>query len=82
MRKRLSTISSSTESDVENNVFADENDIEQFFEEAGFKIEEYSHSKVIEDLSSIKLLNLNQKEKLKVRQGLKILKTLILTRNI
>jgi O-methyltransferase involved in polyketide biosynthesis len=82
VRKRLFTISSSTESNVESNVFADENDIEQFFGEAGFKIEEYSHSKVLEDLSSVKLLNLNQEEKLKIRQGLKILRTLILTRNI
>jgi hypothetical protein len=46
-------------------------------------MEEYSHSKVLEDLSSVKLLNLNQKERLKIRQGLEILKTLILTpRNI
>jgi O-methyltransferase involved in polyketide biosynthesis len=82
MRKRLSAVSSSTESNVESNVFADENDIEQFFGKAGFKIEEYSHSKILEDLSSIKLLNLNQEEKLKIRQGLKMLKTLILTRDI
>jgi O-methyltransferase involved in polyketide biosynthesis len=82
VRERLSAISSSTDSNIESNVFADENDLERFFGEAGFKIEEYSHSKVLEDLSSVKLLNLNQKEKLKIIQGLKILKTLILTRNI
>jgi O-methyltransferase involved in polyketide biosynthesis len=79
MRKRLSTISSSTGSTVESNIFDNENDIEQFFGKAGFKIKEYSHSKVLEDLSSIKLLNLNQEERQKIRRGLEILKTLILT---
>jgi O-methyltransferase involved in polyketide biosynthesis len=82
VRKGLSTISNSTGNNIEGNVFADENDIEQFFGKAGFKIEQYSHSKVLEDLSSVKLLNLSQEEKLKIRQGLKILKSLILTRNI
>jgi O-methyltransferase involved in polyketide biosynthesis len=83
MQKRLSTISSSTGSNVESNVFDDKNDMEQFFGKAGFKMEEYSHSRVLEDLSSIKLLNLNQEERQKIRQGLEILKTLILfPRNI
>jgi O-methyltransferase involved in polyketide biosynthesis len=83
VRKQLSAISSSTGSNIENNVFADKNDMEQFFGKAGFKMEEYSHSKVLEDLSSVKLLNLNQEERLKIRQGLEIMKTLILTpRNI
>ncbi|MGD0996033.1 MAG: class I SAM-dependent methyltransferase [Candidatus Bathyarchaeia archaeon] len=79
IRKRLSAISSSTGSDFESNAFADKNDVEQFFGKAGFKIEEYSHSKVLEDLSSVKLLNLNQEEKQKIRRGLEIFKTLILT---
>jgi hypothetical protein len=83
MGKRLSAISSSTGSNVENNVFADKNDMEQFFGKAGFKMKEYSHSRVLEDLSSVKLLNLNQEERQKIKQGLEILKTLILTpRNI
>jgi hypothetical protein len=83
MQKRLSTISGSTGSNVESNVFDDKNDMEQFFGKAEFKMEEYSHSRVLEDLSSIKLLNLNQEESRKIRQGLEILKTLILfPRNI
>jgi len=83
MQKRLSAISSSTGSNVQNNVFADKNDMERFFGKAGFKMEEYSHTRVLEDLSSVKLLNLNQKERKKIRQGLEIFKTLILTpRNI
>jgi len=81
VRKRLSAISSSTGSDIESNVFADENDIKQFFGEAGFRIEEYSHSKILEDLSSVKLLNLNEEEKLEIKRGLRMLKTLALTRN-
>jgi hypothetical protein len=79
LRKRLPTISNSTGSNIESNFFADKNDLEQFFGKAGFKIKEYPYSKVLEDLSSVRLLNLNHKEKLKIRQGLKILKTLILT---
>jgi hypothetical protein len=82
VRERLSAISASTDSNIESNVFADQNDLEQFFGKAGFKIEEYPHSKVLEGLSSVKLLSLSQEEKVKIRQGLKILKTLILTRNI
>jgi O-methyltransferase involved in polyketide biosynthesis len=81
--KRISTISKSTESNVESNVFADKSDMVQFFGKAGFRMKEYPHSRVLEDLSSIKLLNLNQEERQKIRQGLEILKTLILfPRNI
>jgi O-methyltransferase involved in polyketide biosynthesis len=83
MRKRLSTISSSTGTTVESNIFDNENSIEQFFGKAGFEMKEYSHARVLEDLSSVKLLNLNQEERQKVGQGLEIFKTLILTpRNI
>jgi O-methyltransferase involved in polyketide biosynthesis len=78
-RKRLSAISSSTGSNIENNVFADKDDMEQFFGKAGFRVEEYSHLNVLEDLSSVKLLNLNQEERQKIRRGLEIFKTLILT---
>jgi O-methyltransferase involved in polyketide biosynthesis len=79
VEKRLSTITSSTGSDILNNLFSDEKDIELFFGKAGFKIEQYSHLKVLEDLSSIKMLNLNQEEKLKIRQALQTLRTFILT---
>jgi O-methyltransferase involved in polyketide biosynthesis len=79
VEKRLSTLNSSTGSDILNNLFSDEKDIELFFGKAGFKIEQYSHLKVLEDLSSIKMLNLNQEEKLKIRQALQTLRTFILT---
>ena len=77
--KVSSTISSSSGRNIENNVFADKNDVEQFFGRAGFKIEESSHSRVLEDLSSVKLLNLDQEERVKIRRALEIVKTLILT---
>jgi hypothetical protein len=79
VQKRLSTIASATGSNVLNNLFSDEKDIELFFGKAGFKIEQYSHLKVLEDLSSVKMLNLNQEEKLKIRQALQTLRTFILT---
>ena len=78
-KKRLTRISSSTETALESNIFDDENDLKQFFEKAGFKMEEYSYLNVFQDLSSVKILNLTQEEILKIQQGFRILKTLILT---
>jgi len=78
-KKRLTRISSSTESTLESNIFEDENDMKEFFEKAGFKMEEYSFINVFGELSSVKILNLTQEEILKIQQGFKILKTLILT---
>lgn len=79
VRQRLSKLSSITERNLESNLFADENDLQQFFNKAGFIIEEYPYSNVYEDLSSVKILNFNQKEILKIQLGLKVTKTLILT---
>ena len=78
-KKRLIRISSSTESTLESNFFEDENDMKQFFEKGGFKMEEYSYINVFGELSSVKILNLTQEEILKIQQGFRILKTLILT---
>ena len=78
-KKRLTRISSSTETALESNIFDDENDLKQFFEKAGFKMEEYSYLNVFQDLSSVKILNLTQEEILKIQQGFRILRTLILT---
>jgi O-methyltransferase involved in polyketide biosynthesis len=78
VQQRLSSLSDSTQRNLESNVFADENDIEQFFHKAGFKVEEYQHSNVVEDLSSVRILNLTQEEMPKIGQGLSMLKTLIL----
>ena len=76
MRQRMRNISSATERNIENNVFANENDIREFFTNAGFTIEEYPHSNVLDDLSSIKLMKLNRDETLRILQ---VAKTLILT---
>jgi O-methyltransferase involved in polyketide biosynthesis len=78
-KKRLTRISSSTETALESNFFEDVNDMKQFFEKAGFKMEEYSYVNIFDDLSSVKILNLAQEEILKIQQGFRILKTLILT---
>jgi hypothetical protein len=79
----LTSFSSSTERTLESNVPDDENDIKRFFDEAGFKMEEYLHSSVFEDLSLVKFLNLTQQEMLKIKCTLRKQKTLILTpRNI
>lgn len=77
--KRVVRISNSTGTDLESNLFIDDADIEQFFNKAGFRMEEYSYSNILGDLSSIKSLNLNEAEILRVQQLLKIKKTLILT---
>ena len=78
-KKRLTRISSSTETALDSNFFDDENDLKQFFGKAGFKMEEYSFVNVFDELSSVKILNLTQEEILKIQQGFRILRTLILT---
>lgn len=78
-KKRLTRISVSTESTLEDNLFDDENDIKQFFKKAGFKMEEYMFFNVFDDLSSVKILNLTREELLRIRQILKIYKTLVLS---
>ena len=77
--KHSARMSNSTGADLESNLFTDEAEIEQFFSKAGFRMREYSISNILGDLSSIKLLNLNQKEISKVQQVLKTSKTLVLT---
>jgi hypothetical protein len=61
---------------MEKNSFEDENDVRQFFTNAGFTIEEYPYSNVLEDLSSVKLSKFNREEILEILQ---MQKTLILT---
>jgi O-methyltransferase involved in polyketide biosynthesis len=80
VRQRLSSISSSTDRNLENNVFADENDLEVFFGEAGFNVEEYRHSSVVADLTSVRILNLTQQEIVRIQEILGMVKTLILIR--
>jgi O-methyltransferase involved in polyketide biosynthesis len=77
-RERHNRIASSTGSDLESNLFADEDDLRTYFDKAGFRIEEYQYSNVIQDLSSPRLLNLNQEDRERAFELLAISKTLIL----
>jgi O-methyltransferase involved in polyketide biosynthesis len=78
-RQRHDRIARSTGSNLESNLFADENDVRRFFETAGFQIEEYQYSNVVQDLSSIRLLNLSQEDTKRALELLAASKTLILT---
>jgi O-methyltransferase involved in polyketide biosynthesis len=78
-RQRIRNISRITERDITGNNFIDENDAKQFFNKAGFTIQEYQHSNVFEDLYSVKFLNLDREETLKIVKILREGKTLILT---
>lgn len=79
MRQRHDRIARSTGSNIENNLFADENDLRGFFETAGFQMEEYQYSNVVRDLSSIRLLNLSQEDAKRALELVAASKTLILT---
>ena len=76
MQQRMQNVSGATERDIEKNTFEDKNDVRRFFTNAGFTIEEYPYSNVLEDLSVVKLSNLNPEE---IFEILQMLKTLILT---
>jgi O-methyltransferase involved in polyketide biosynthesis len=78
-QQRIGHIAKSTQTSLEDNAFADENEVKQFFSEAGFAIEEYRQADTFEILSSIKCLNLNPTEIEMLQQVLKDMKTLILT---
>jgi O-methyltransferase involved in polyketide biosynthesis len=76
VQQRIGNISGATGVDFENNLFVDEDELRQFFIKAGFTIEEYPHTSVIDELSSIAILNLNRE---KVFEVLRTPKTLVLT---
>jgi O-methyltransferase involved in polyketide biosynthesis len=80
VRQRLNSISKSTDRNLEKNYFADENDLQGFFREAGFNVEEYQHSSVVAGLTSVRILNLTQQEIVRIQQILGMVKTLILIR--
>jgi hypothetical protein len=77
--ERQNRVSRSTGSSLESNFFSDENDLRAFFDKAGFLIDECQYSGVIQDLSSIRLLNLNQDDMKRVFELLSMSKALILT---
>ena len=77
--QRISHISDSTQTNLKMNAFIDENDVKQFFSEAGFVIQEYPQANTFEALSSIKRLNLDPPEIVTIQRVLQDLKTVILT---
>jgi O-methyltransferase involved in polyketide biosynthesis len=78
LRQRQNRISSSTGSNLESNLFADENDLRGFFDQAGFRIEKYQYASVVDDLSSVRLLDLSQEDMKRAFALLALSKTLIL----
>jgi O-methyltransferase involved in polyketide biosynthesis len=76
MQQRMQNISGATGRDMEKNIFEDENAVRQFFIKAGFTIEEYPFSNVLDDLSSVKLSKFKREE---IFEILQMQKTLILT---
>jgi O-methyltransferase involved in polyketide biosynthesis len=80
LRLALATpISESTGRDAQNNLFADDNELKRFFNDAGFDISKSQYSSVLPELSSIKILNLTQQEMQRLEQGFRFYNTLILT---
>jgi O-methyltransferase involved in polyketide biosynthesis len=77
-RERHNRIASSTGSNLENNFFADEDDLRAFFDKAGFQIEEYRYLNVVQDLSSVRILNLTQEDTKRAFELLAASKSLIL----
>jgi O-methyltransferase involved in polyketide biosynthesis len=77
-RERHDRIARSTGSSLENNLFADEDDLRAFFDKAGFQIEEYQYLNVVQDLSSVRILNLTQEDTKRAFELLAASKSLIL----
>ena len=71
MQQRMQNVSGATGRDIETNAFEDENAVRQFFTNAGFTMEKYPWSNVLEDLSSVKLSNLNREDIFEVLQMLR-----------
>jgi O-methyltransferase involved in polyketide biosynthesis len=78
LRQRQNRIAGSTGSNLESNLFADENDLREFFDKAGFRIEEYPYSNVVQVLSSVRTLNLTPEDMKRVFELLAASKTLTL----
>lgn len=76
VQQRVQTISSTTERNLYDNQFNDDNEVRQFFTGAGFKIEEYPYLNVLGDVSSLKRFNLDREKIAQAAQGFQ---TFILT---
>ena len=79
LRQRQSRIAAFTGSDLESNLFADENELKGFFRKSAFQIEEYQYSNVVQELSSPRKLNLDEKDMKRAFELVSASKTLVLT---
>lgn len=73
MQQRVQAISSTTGRSLYDNLFIDNNDVQQFFTSAGFKIEEYSYLHVLDELSSLKRFNFDRERIVQTMQGFTVL---------
>jgi hypothetical protein len=73
MQQRTQTVSSATERSLYDNLFIDNHDVQQFFTSAGFKIEEYSFLHVLDELSSLKRINLDRERIVQTMQDFTVL---------
>lgn len=73
MQQRAEAISNTTGRSLYDNLFIDNNDIQQFFTDAGFKIEEYSYLHVLDELSSLKRLNFDRENIVQTMQSFTVL---------
>jgi O-methyltransferase involved in polyketide biosynthesis len=80
VQKRRDRIASDTGSSLGRSFFSDENDLRVFFETAGFQVEEYPYSNVIQCLSSTKTLNLSYEDIKPAFELLALSKAIVLTR--
>ncbi|MGE5418356.1 MAG: hypothetical protein ACM3UZ_16580 [Acidobacteriota bacterium] len=76
MKNRMRNLSSMTGRNMVNNIFRDEAEVQQFFTNAGFMIQDYPHTNVFEELASLDRLHLDRDA---ISEILKIYKSLILT---
>jgi O-methyltransferase involved in polyketide biosynthesis len=73
MQQRTQTVSSATERSLYDNLFIDNHDVQQFFTSAGFKVEEYSFLHVLDELSSLKRINLDRERIVQTMQDFTVL---------
>jgi hypothetical protein len=65
----LGNLSAATGSNFIDNTFLDQNDLHQFFTNAGFNIEVYPATRAIDELSLFRYLNLSREEELEIARG-------------
>ena len=72
VRMGFNRLSDSTDTEIEDNVFADDRDVARFLGEAGFDAEEFDLSSLIDRLSSIENSGADRQQIIKILKGRKI----------